>query len=685
METEEFGHEHPLVELFNEEQTNQDEASPTHECSRCGEVILSGPSFKCAEEVCGFYLHKECAEAPSQLNHPFHRNHPLCLLPNPPAKYSSGTFGCNFCGETGQLFDYHCSDCDTDLHIRCALFTHKLADKKLGELKLITASKDPPIISSENGSEEVESAKCFGCLEPLADSVYYSLEYCGINLHKKCVELPLEINYPGHHKHPLILQFKDGTFPCVICQETDLCGFFYCCSLCKFGIHISCLSSPSIIEDKGHPHPFTLFMRQVSFNCDVCGIEGNCVPYMCSSCNLLVHKKCISVPRIIKFMWHEHPIFHTYFIQKHGSETWDCVLCLTEVNTEHGSYYSSDCHFVVHVNCVLRSKQWYYVIEQIEKLGDNDDIPMDSFTVIQRNEDGEAIEIKHCFHAHNIMLEDEVMDDDVFCHGCTLPISDGSFYECPQCDYFLHKTCAELPQKKHIWYHVCQIPLFLVSDYMFECCTCRYVSNGFVYRCEECGRFVCLRCAVPSTLTCQGHEHPLSYYTRFEGQCNACGNNRRGAYKCKECDFALDFSCITLPNKVPHKCDAHLLTLTYGEKDTYSARHFCDICEEGRDPNLWFYYCSICDNSAHPKCVLGRYPFMKLGDMRKREEHPHLITFVKKMYDYPKCFKCDLPCQDLALECIEPGCEYIIHWDCIEPGVCEDSVENESLKQTMFV
>ncbi|XVF43551.1 hypothetical protein PTKIN_Ptkin02bG0049100 [Pterospermum kingtungense] len=687
MESQNFGHKHPLLLMANEEaQSNQTEASPTHDdhyCSRYGEKMSSGPSFGCAE--CRFYLHKECAEAPSQIHHPFHRDHPLCLLPTPPAKsgYYKG-FICNFCGEEGKKFDYHCSSCNIDLHIKCALFTLNLAEKRVGELKPI-ACRDPSI-STELGnakcfgcweplvacrdpsiSTELGNAKCFGCWEPLVDSIYYSRD-CGFNLHQKCADLPLQIDYPGHRKHPLILQFNSQIFTCVICQDTTIrIGFFYRCSLCNFGIHIACLSPPTI-EDKGHRHPFTLFLRPFPFTCDACGIEGNRFPYMCSSCSLLVHKECISLPRTIKFMWHEHPISHTYFLPRHESKNWDCVVCLKGVNMEHGSYSCSNCHFVVHVNCVLKRKNWYYVIETDKQLGDILALlsDMNSFTVIERNKDGEATEIKHFSHVHNLMLSDKVVKDDKYCDGCMLSISD-SFYYCSLCEIFFHKICAEFPKKKHDWFHFCQLPYILISGQFFKCSDCLYVSNGLAYKCERCETQMCMRCSnLLDTVTCQGHEHPLSFYVEYEGQCNACGENRRGAFKCKECNFAVGGDCIDLPCTIRHKCDEHLLTLTYHDDDTYSKRQFCDVCEEDRNPNLWFYHCAICDTCVHPRCVLGRgrYPYMKLGKRYEFKDHPHPLTLVKKMYYYPECSACDKHCLDLALECQEPTCGYIIHWDC---------------------
>ncbi|XVF65486.1 hypothetical protein PTKIN_Ptkin09bG0253300 [Pterospermum kingtungense] len=82
-ESQNFGHEHPLV-LLEEEQMLSNQ-SGVSDCWRCGEKV-SAPSFGCVG--CGFYLHKKCGEAPLEINHPFHHHHPLVLLQNSP--YASG-------------------------------------------------------------------------------------------------------------------------------------------------------------------------------------------------------------------------------------------------------------------------------------------------------------------------------------------------------------------------------------------------------------------------------------------------------------------------------------------------------------------------------------------------------------------------------------------------------------------
>ncbi|MFQ6663073.1 hypothetical protein Gotur_030717 [Gossypium turneri] len=136
-----------------------------------------------------------------------------------------------------------------------------------------------------------------------------------------------------------------------------------------------------------------------------------------------------------------------------------------------------------------------------------------------------------------------------------------------------------------------------------------------------------------------------------------------GVFCCKDCNFVLDLRCFSLPIKARHKCDEHLLSLMDHDDNSYSKSHHCDICENSRDPNHWFYHCATCDTSAHVGCVLRRnYPFLKLGTIYEETDHPHPLTIVKKKYYYPNCDECSKPCEDVALECSKSECKYIVHW-----------------------
>ncbi|XP_039060719.1 uncharacterized protein LOC120204765 [Hibiscus syriacus] len=686
--------------------------------------MVYGSSFSCTE--CEFYLHKKCAEAPPEIRHPFHRDHPLVLLPKSP--YKGRTF-CNFCGKTCEKFLYHCS-CKLDLHVKCALLSFNIAKKRLGELKRVALKV--PLVSAEDNDKELERVKCFVCREPLLGSMYFSPD-CGFNLHKKCVELPPKINYPVHKNHPLVLQFRiqGSSFPCNLCRkkqpplalsyscspckfalhvtcaelpsildlpchrkhplvlesqnnpscnackETHRGKFVYRCSSCRFNLHFECASPPLTIKENIHEHPFTLLWRQVSFICDACGVEGNSVSYTCSTCSLVVHKQCISLPPIISIPRHEHPIFHKYFLQPHEFRDCKCKICYEEVKVEYGSYSCSICKFIVHVNCALEKKGWYKVIDP-KHLGDLT-MPRRStnpIICIEKNEDGEMTKIRHFSHDHDLILKANPMEEHIdganlmekYCDGCVLPVSN-PFYHCLQCDFFLHKTCAKSPMEKRLWFHICQQFLILVVDHIFRCGLCQSECNGFAYRCEECDIHYCLHCAARSyRIKHPAHKHPLHYDRNYKGQCHACGVERRGLFVCKSCTISLHIQCLRQPLSAWHRCDEHKLKLAYEEVNTYSQYLYCDICERKRSSSGWFYRCSTCDVSAHTGCALGSYPFIKPGSIyRGLEDHPHRLTFVRKTFSCPNCHKCGKSCRDLSLECADSACDYVVHWDCAKP------------------
>ncbi|KAK8307977.1 hypothetical protein V6Z11_D02G023600 [Gossypium hirsutum] len=408
-ESNNYGHQHPLLLMLNQEQLIN-YGSGVADCSRCGEEV-SAPCFCCAEH-CGFYLHKVCAEAPLELNHPFHHDHPLRLMQNAPYS-SAGDYICDFCDKGDNKFVYHCS-CGLDFHIKCALFTFNIAENNLKELEHVPLQD--PLISTENGDEELEGvSKCFGCREPLTKYTHFSPD-CGFNLHEKCAKLPFKLNHMLHREHPLVLQFNSERLSCKICLVTRRREFVYGCSPCKIAIPIECALPSPIIEDKSHPHPFTLFPRRLPFICDACGVEGNYASYICCTCNIIVHKECISLPCIIISKWHDHRIYHKYFLPRDFRNS-DCDICHDEVNPELGSYRCLHCNITFHVHCVTKDTSSYSIVS----LEDEDEIFNESsITVLEWNDAKEATKVKHFKHMHNLMLSASVGGYENSCDGCML-------------------------------------------------------------------------------------------------------------------------------------------------------------------------------------------------------------------------------------------------------------------------
>uniref|UniRef100_A0A2N9J523 Phorbol-ester/DAG-type domain-containing protein n=2 Tax=Fagus sylvatica TaxID=28930 RepID=A0A2N9J523_FAGSY len=129
-------------------------------------------------------------------------------------------------------------------------------------------------------------------------------------------------------------------------------------------------------------------------------------------------------------------------------------------------------------------------------------------------------------------------------------------------------------------------------------------------------------------------------------------------FRCTTCEFALNFKCATLPLTTRYEQHEHPFILSYTAEDN-SGEYYCDICEEERDPNHWFYYCAECSYPAHPKCIIGKYPNCKFGVAYKFNGHRQPLTFVEETKDHPPCDSCRGPCEELFYQCTQ--CNFNLH------------------------
>ncbi|MFQ6661553.1 hypothetical protein Gotur_029674 [Gossypium turneri] len=109
-------HDHNLRLTFSGETKDDDS-----ECDGCTRPI-STPFYSC--EQCKFFLHKDCAELPKKMPHPFHKH--LLTLVN---SHDGGFYSwCNACGRLYQGFSYKCykRDCRFKIDIQCMLLSDTL-------------------------------------------------------------------------------------------------------------------------------------------------------------------------------------------------------------------------------------------------------------------------------------------------------------------------------------------------------------------------------------------------------------------------------------------------------------------------------------------------------------------------------------------------------------------------------
>ncbi|XP_021905960.1 uncharacterized protein LOC110820692 [Carica papaya] len=525
-------------------------------------------------------------------------------------------------------------------------------------------------LESQNTNSDAWKTYCSGCLGSISKESSYGCTQCDYFLHKKCAELPAEISHPLHRRHPLLLQSNHEELICALCFCSG--SLVYHCSICEFSLDIECAEVlPPVIRSQTHEHPFTLLCKEVSFDCDACGEDGSHSPYVCISCNLTVHYHCISLPRAIRITRHEHLLRHTYFLH----EWRPCSICHINLSENHGCYHCPACDYAVHVHCATHSDIRDDTTRDEEDDTESSEARVDSIIRIVKEiklgEDMIAAEIEHFSHEHTLSFSN-VGKDNKCCDGCGIRIL-SPFYCCEGCDFFLHKTCTELPRNKLYPLHQHTLTLRPKSPHssrVFACKVCSIYSNGFSYNCERCSFDIDLRCSsISDTLIHQAHEHSLFVLFGIDGvrECNGCGASGKNGLECSQCDYGLHFKCATLPLTAMHSYDDHPLKLTF-QDDSDSDMLYCDVCEDERNPDNWFYSCDDCGVTIHPECLLGKYPYIKVGDAYATDSHPHSLRFVKKTEKYPACNSCSQPCTDLALECAEPECSFIVHWECVAPN-----------------
>ncbi|KAL4633513.1 hypothetical protein ACB092_04G127900 [Castanea dentata] len=440
-----------------------------------------------------------------------------------------------------------------------------------------------PLVFNED--ERIYSEVCYGCQKPILGCSYSCIKCKWFYLHKSCVEVPRELHHPLHPKHAFILFDKwiyrdDHEYSkCEVCKEFRA-EYTYGCSSCNFNIHNRCAPLPLTLEFEVHNHPLTCFWKLIKFTCDLCGIEGNVVPYAISG-----HKSCASCLRKVKVIrCHKHPLHLTYSLEVQSNFRF-CQLCVQKVDTNYGLYYCSSCDFVAHLNCAMDKRN----INDINMLEPRDDESIESKTMLDNedpklNESGDllayrvkkinirengteiATEIEHFSHEHDLKLVDEVRNNDK-CDGCTQAILP-PFYSCAK---------------------------FL---------------NGFTYNYEICKFALDIQCSlITDTLIHYGHEHCLNLSsTTYEQKCSICDLERCQVFRCTTCEFTLDFKCTTLQHITRYlnckfgsasKFDGHEhpLTLVEATKEHPS-------CHKCSGPCIGLIYqCAECDFYIHPWCL----------------------------------------------------------------------------------
>ncbi|KAF3595417.1 hypothetical protein DY000_02027575 [Brassica cretica] len=449
---------------------------------------------------------------------------------------------------------------------------------------------------------------CSGCYrENDCTKDGYRCYECEIFFHKKCAESSVEINHPSHPEHPLHLSIPENfseSKNCKLCGET-LIYMFYHCPLCKFVVDTSCIKNPPpdvIDHPKAHEHSLVHLKHYYHGTCDFCE-EIYCSRYLfkCFQCQLKFHLECSNLPlEIIHPSHSKHPLKRLQL----SPGSWICGICHKKVDWSCGAYSCSICpDYAIHSRCALRDDVW----DKLELKGiPEEPQEIKPYTVVNGNL------IRHFSHEeHYLQLNEEniICGGSIRCEACVLPIYSQAFYSCVQCDFILHKTCANLPRKKRHMYHAKPLTLVVGDMTYFDCSACSNRSSGFRYSITNFN--IDVKCsALSESIFHESHGCTLYYIYGNRKHCIACGNWSYSTFNCDDCKFVLDLKCVVLPKTTGHWYDEHILSLCY--ENPTKGEHWCDICEESIEKN-WFYNCDICCVAFHTKCVLGDFSLLMPG------------------------------------------------------------------------
>ncbi|CAK9157179.1 unnamed protein product [Ilex paraguariensis] len=570
---------------------------------------------------------------------------------------------CYMCRKSISDVVYWCDKCDCYLHKRCAELPTKIEDP-LHRQHLLTMRGD------------------------FQENVCTSLSFMfGSRLY------PVNEDY----RCSLCRESRGGNHDC----------FFYNCVDCEYYICLPCYLEQRVIMSEFHEHPLTFLFRPASFYCNACDKENNdSSSYICHTCNIWIHKSCASFLSTIQFDDQHHPLTLVKLPSSDLSKsTYICKICGTKIypRKENWLYYCALCEYSIHVRCsISRSK----LLRDGESENKNNEhlyhhlvhFPLtDDFVVLARHpaaqisheEINRETNIKHWSHDHQLILYDgqnntvtkhEMKHDIISCNGCVQRIA-LPFYSCDRCNYFLHISCVNLPAELERPNHSAH--LFWRSrgtkpHSLFKCRSCSLYGNGFFYAVVDTGYLAFfirgealptlhLKCTfLPNTILHEAHEHPLVQISHLRIECRACHVTCHGiGYRCnKKCNFGICFHCALLPRTLRHRWDAHPLILSYAPIKDHPDEYYCEICEIEIKSGCWIYHCRDCDQSFHPECVQDKYSNVKFGGTHKVEDHPHPLTFtrrVKKVTNY----NCGHPFDDEKplYECAE--CHFTICLDCI--------------------
>ncbi|KAK0600105.1 hypothetical protein LWI29_011640 [Acer saccharum] len=651
-----FCHKHAL-NFCNLRESNK------KDCCCCKQRI-SGSAYCCLE--CKFFIHESCKEIPKQVQHPFHPQHILLAQAMnrdifSPKQYES----CDACMKSIHGVSISCNMCKFHLHVSCANPNRRALKHNCHEHNLYYFVDD----------DKEGYFKCNKCHKRCTKESNYRCVQCNFNLHLECIPIPSVVTVIQKHHHPLTLVDsvkEDNPLIQYLMDSNDKVDSVKEDKENNPPIHYPLFSDDEVDSDK-EDNP--LIHYSMDYYCDECETSGNPKhhAYCCKKCIYIAHIECI--------------------ISKDNTVNTPPAIP-SNMNITHGieQKMSDEADHITELQAAQSMSKKNGATSLDSKGKDNDE------------------QLSHPSHPHNLTLlqlepinggssEEKIK----YCNGCNEVMCFPGYachHESAKCEFYLHKSCAELAP--NIQHPLHPHPLILLSEiprsplHYYEgiiCDGCRNLyKKGFTYYCSwSCGFNLDLKCASKhdhedllqqqtfnkevTQLYHFCHKHALNFCNlrkADEKYCCCCKQSISGsAYCCLECRFFIHESCTEIPKQVQHPFHPqHLLlaqpiegmdlhTTEFLRKISYhDPSRYCNVC-------LLKIHgikigCIKCSFNLHVSCANRNYRALK----HKCHEHNMYYFVDDDTMWYSECNKCHERCDEESFyRCVE--CKFNLHLECI--------------------
>ncbi|CAN6982059.1 unnamed protein product [Brassica oleracea var. botrytis] len=490
------------------------DGNTTSYCFSCGEqksfVTDRGTDYYCT--TCDVEFHRGCHKFPRKLRHPYHPQHPLTFTFR---NYENGIIS------------------DGNIHEdfwRTILSDSSTSDPEKSRSVQVSLSQSDLVVD-----------KCTWCENDIEGSWFYR---CSI-FHQRCIDLPRVIKIT-RHKHRLshTLYIEPLTSPCRICYKpVDIKYGQYSCSHkdCSYVAHSKCATHENVWDGK-----------ELEWEPEIYDNSEDIIPFKKVGDNLIKHFSHEHILKLEKYCNSPIPRRPTGVIE---SALWT----RERERACDGEEIESDAREIERE--AAQERRGESSTARVSGLREFSAELRFSFRMRQKKGLQPFLYEKE----PDRYKYDGIRDGEKQCRACVLPINSRDFYNCVECDFFLHEVCAGLLRKLDHALHVHPLVLYPYryspKEYqnMMGCSVCSRKFSGFTYICpnKNCGlreRFqIDVRCTlVPDYFTHESHEHPLFISTSYKGKskiCKGCKKTCMQSYLNHPLSLCIPCSCLSFQTK----------------------------------------------------------------------------------------------------------------------------------------